>query len=197
LSLAQDCASLGALQLNSEASLRVHYRQDSNTPAGSPATNRGNRLRALGLAAVLALIATPGMTTDMLTDFDSLRVPQSPNTWLVAPAEVLEDQADSRAEVLNVSAQRLATAWQEVLAAADRTRVTATSPDGLQVEAEQRSALFGFVDDISFRALPRGDDRATFIAYSRSRVGYWDLGVNQRRLSAWLQDLRQRIGDGS
>jgi hypothetical protein len=175
----------------------VQYSTGTKQAAATRVPGRAARRPALLLAAALALLPLPGLATDMLTDFDNLEVPRSPNTWLVAPAGMVGGQADAEATVLKVSAGRLAAVWQAIVAGEERAGVTATSADGLQVEAEQRSALFGFTDDISFRALPRGDDRSTFIAYSRSRVGYWDLGVNQRRLNAWLAALRQRLADAT
>jgi uncharacterized protein (DUF1499 family) len=63
----------------------------------------------------------------------------------------------------------------------------------LQIEAEQRSAVFGFVDRISARFVPLGADRSTLIAYSRSEVGYWDLGVNRSRLRDWLAMLPAKL----
>jgi uncharacterized protein (DUF1499 family) len=134
------------------------------------------------------------MATDALTDFDRLERPGSPNTWLVAPAGHPAAQPDAIAPLVGVPAARLAAAWQETVADQQRVQVMAVSDDGLQVEVEQSSALFGFVDDVSFRALPRGEDQSTFIAYSRSRVGYWDIGANRKRLTEWVATLLRRVG---
>lgn len=124
-----------------------------------------------------------------VTDFDTLVRPASPNHWLVGPADLSRLSPDQIAPVYALSAAGLTKAWREVVERHPRTRLVALADDPPQVEAEQRSALFGFVDHISFRALPLAADRSTFIAYSRSRVGYWDLGVNRRRLTAWVAAL--------
>ena len=133
-------------------------------------------------------------TDDMLTDFTTLQPPASPNTWLVAPDGFTQATPDEIAPTFAVDALRLAAAWRSVVTAEPRTRVVGVSADGLQLEAEQRSAVFGFVDDISFQAIPLADDRSTFAVYSRARIGYWDLGVNRRRVGAWLARLRQELG---
>lgn len=126
------------------------------------------------------------------TDFTSLERPSSPNSWLIAPATVQTGTAvDRQAPVYRLPAEALAKAWQEVVAAQPRTRILGVSEDGLQIEAEQRSALFGFVDLVSFRSIPLDADSATLFAYSRSLVGYWDVGANRRRLTAWLDALGQ------
>lgn len=123
------------------------------------------------------------------TDFTSLERPSSPNSWLIAPATVRKVAVDREAPVYRLPAEQLSKSWHEIVEAQPRTRILGVSDDGLQIEAEQRSALFGFVDLISFRAMPVDADSTTLFAYSRSLVGYWDVGVNRRRLTAWLDAL--------
>jgi len=128
------------------------------------------------------------------TDFASLRRPDSPNAFLVAAAgQSLTAEADAVAPALNLPADRLAKAWVEVVSAQPRTRVLGVSGDGAHVEAEQRSAVFGFVDLISFHAVPLGPGQSTFFAYSRSQTGYWDFGVNRRRLTEWIAALEEEV----
>jgi uncharacterized protein (DUF1499 family) len=66
-----------------------------------------------------------------------------------------------------------------------RSKVIASSGD--LVRAEFRS-LLGFVDDVEFRI----DGAAGMIhVRSASRKGYWDLGVNRRRVEA----IREAFGN--
>jgi uncharacterized protein (DUF1499 family) len=54
------------------------------------------------------------------------------------------------------------------------------------LHAEFRSALFGFVDDVEFRM----DETAGRIdVRSASRTGYFDFGVNRRR----VEEIRARF----
>ena len=66
-----------------------------------------------------------------------------------------------------------------LLAGWPRTRIVTATNDYLH--AECRSLLFRFVDDVEFVL-----DRAAKVIHCRSasRAGYWDLGVNRRRLEA-------------
>jgi uncharacterized protein (DUF1499 family) len=57
-------------------------------------------------------------------------------------------------------------------------RVTVIAADQEHIRAEFRS-LLGFVDDVEFRM--DGDNKVIRMR-SASRVGYWDFGVNRRRL---------------
>lgn len=64
-----------------------------------------------------------------------------------------------------------------VLRALPRTRLTAVEGDAIR--AECRSRLFGFVDDLEFWI----DEQARVIHFRAAcRVGFWDLGVNRRRI---------------
>jgi uncharacterized protein (DUF1499 family) len=59
-------------------------------------------------------------------------------------------------------------------------RTTSVVAEAGYIHAEFRTFL-GFVDDVEFQA-----DKAnrTVLMRSASRVGYWDMGVNRRRLEA-------------
>ncbi len=127
-------------------------------------------------------------------DFDRLERPGSPNHWLIAPAGgTPQPRTDVQEAVFDVAPTRLAEGWLGVVKGQPRTTILAVADDGLQIEAEQRSAVFGFVDRISFRAIPLAERQSTYTAYSRSLVGYWDVGVNQGRLGRWAAALRQAV----
>ncbi|MDX1431956.1 MAG: DUF1499 domain-containing protein [Gammaproteobacteria bacterium] len=68
--------------------------------------------------------------------------------------------------------------------ATPRTRVVERRPDYLRVEFTSR--LFGFVDDVELVLDAPG---RVIQVRSASRVGYWDLGANRRR----VEDLRERF----
>lgn len=127
-----------------------------------------------------------------LTDFSALVPPDKPNNWLVAPSDFSgAAPPDEIAPVLNVPADELADAWRATIESEPRTAILATSEDGLRLEAEHESAVFGFIDRISIQVVPLDADRSTFAAYSTSLVGYWDLGANRGRLRDWIADVRQ------
>ena len=125
--------------------------------------------------------------------FADLVPPSSPNAWLVAPHDVVAAEPDEPAPTFPAPAARAAQVWVEVVGSYPRTRVIGVSESGLRIEAEQRSAVFGFVDRISAQFIPVGEGRSTAALYSRAEVGYWDLGVNRRRLHDWLTELQERL----
>jgi uncharacterized protein (DUF1499 family) len=68
------------------------------------------------------------------------------------------------------------------------------SADGLRLSLVQRSAFLRFPDYIDVSILPVGGngDSSTIAIYSRSRFGYSDMGVNQRRVEEWMTALRTK-----
>ncbi len=73
-------------------------------------------------------------------------------------------------------------AWESLkasLAEEERIRVVEEVRGDGYLRAEATSLVFGFVDDVELQILP--EDHLIHLR-SASRVGYWDLGVNRRRL---------------
>lgn len=143
-------------------------------------------LMALGLAA------TPGGATEP-PDPTSLSRTGRPNDFLVCAVDACAASADAQAPMLTHRSDAVFAAWLAVIEAAERTRIVASDPERLLIVAEQRSAVFGFVDSIAVRVLELRDGDTSFAAYSRSEVGYWDLGVNRRRLLAWTATVERRL----
>jgi uncharacterized protein (DUF1499 family) len=74
----------------------------------------------------------------------------------------------------------------EILGAWPRTRVVEATGDEWRVEC--RSRAFGFVDDLVLVF----DDRSRRVEIaSIARTGYWDLGVNRRRVAALRRALSE------
>lgn len=153
-------------------------------------------MRRLVVAAlVLLVVGCNGVGGDasmaQVTPVDPASVSRTgrPNDYLVCPPDLCAAAPDRASRRYRVSAERLAEAWSAVVAAAPRTRLVAADPSLRLYTFEQRSAVMGFRDTILVRFIPLAGDRSTLAVYSRSEVGYWDLGVNRRRVEAWLAAL--------
>jgi len=57
------------------------------------------------------------------------------------------------------------------------------------VHAECRSAVLGFVDDLQLVLRP---EEGIISVRSASRIGYWDLGVNRRRVERLRRVLLEK-----
>jgi uncharacterized protein (DUF1499 family) len=68
-----------------------------------------------------------------------------------------------------------------------RTRIVTVTEDYLH--AEEKSRIFGFVDDIEFHLRP---SEGVAAVRSASRTGRSDLGVNRKRVEAIRSELKRR-----
>lgn len=125
-----------------------------------------------------------------LLDFSALERTGKPNDYVVAPPGLTPVEPDRDSPVFDAEPAAVAAAMKAVVEADVRTAIVGISDDSLAFEATQTSLIFGFVDDISIRALEGGQ----VAIYSRSRTGYSDLGVNQARVDRWLDALATRLG---
>jgi uncharacterized protein (DUF1499 family) len=122
-------------------------------------------------------------------DLRNLRPGRRPNHFFIAPVRYGNLAADATCPPLSLDADRLFALAVAVIERQPRVRRTALDRVRRQAVFEQRSAGFGFVDDIDLAAEPLGATQAALAIYSRSRLGFWDFGVNRRRALGWLAEI--------
>lgn len=125
-------------------------------------------------------------------DFKTFKLTRKPNQYLVAPEGFCANATPHRtAPVFSVEPQKLEDGFADI--ALGEPRVTPKSSGGGQRVFVQRSALMRFPDTITFEAIDLGDGKSTLAIYSRSSVGHSDMGVNQKRIDAWLKMLEAAL----
>lgn len=152
-------------------------------------------LRSLWIASLALVIgacanAPEAMeaTTPMI-DFNTLKRPTKPNTYLVAPDGLLENsQADAAAPNYDKSATELFTQLIDIVKSEPAWSALAMDEDNLSLRFVATVPVFGFKDDVDIVVLPSGEG-STLAIYSRSRVGYSDFGVNRKRVQKILAAL--------
>ncbi|MGB0660717.1 MAG: DUF1499 domain-containing protein [Mangrovicoccus sp.] len=125
--------------------------------------------------------------------------PSDPAKWHINPLTkgqagqpggvlVSKQGGDFAAYEYALSPTTLLSMFDEVALAAPRTKILAGSLREGHITYITRSPFWGFPDYISVLAVPTRDG-ATLAIYSRLRFGQSDLGVNRKRLKAWLAQL--------
>lgn len=123
-------------------------------------------------------------------DFETLRLTGRPNACLVAPPGLCAAAAPHpAAPVYAVPASRLRDALLQVISRQPRVALRGLDEAAMAYEFEQYSPVLRFADRISLRVMPHGPEAATLAIYSRARTGYYDFGVNRKRVAAWLEEL--------
>ena len=98
-------------------------------------------------------------------------------------APILLDRAPAQAFALALATAKAMPGWT----------ITASDPEAGRIEASQASFWFGFVDDVVIRVEADGaGSRVDMRSLSRQGVG--DLGVNARRVRAYMAALRLAAG---
>ena len=124
-------------------------------------------------------------------DFAALVLPRSPNACLAAPPGA-HPQAQITVPPLPADA---ATAWpvlRRLGGQFPRTFHLAEWPERRQAQWVVRSALFRFPDTLVAELVPEVAGAGLFL-YSRSLFGWSDLGVNRRRVEAWLAAIEAAL----
>jgi uncharacterized protein (DUF1499 family) len=134
---------------------------------------------------------------DPLVDFSTLNVGEKPHYCVIlphCPANYIEGRC-IQAPVLPVGLATLQQYWQKVLAHQPRVKLLRQKQTHAVVQYQyvQRSKWLRFPDLIDLRLVAISEHKSTLYAYSRSVYGYSDLGVNCRRMTHWLSELKAAI----
>ncbi len=144
-------------------------------------------LAGLALVGALYVRMAPSDPGDWHVDPMSGVDTAAPNQFRVAPPGARLD-ADMASPVWPVAPAELAERFDAMAMAAPRTTRLAGGPDELFTTYVQRSALIGFPDYVSVRAV-EAEGGAALAIWSRSRFGYGDMGVNRARVERWIAAL--------
>ncbi|MEL6365867.1 MAG: DUF1499 domain-containing protein [Pseudomonadota bacterium] len=132
-----------------------------------------------------------------MIDFATLERPKSPNTYLVCDVDETAATPDRAAPRYQADPAHLCATLVGIVTSEPRVAEVEADPDGRAYRFTQKTAVLGFVDDIDIAVRPAGEGGAKVLVYSRSRVGWSDLGTNKKRVDGWLARLDQRMGAAS
>ena len=128
-------------------------------------------------------------------DFKTLQRPPSPNTYLACDPDDSPATADRPALRCVAEPAAVRDALLAVVRSAPRVEETGADAATMTFGFIQKSRLMRFVDDITIRVEPDGEGGARVLAYSASRVGWGDLGVNRKRIEGWFSALEAGLAD--
>ena len=127
-------------------------------------------------------------------DFATLKLPPSPNTYLLTPSGA-PGQGHLHRDPLPATPDAVMAALDQVAAGMVRTYPLARYPQRHQAQWVVRSALMNYPDIIVAEAAPLPGGTGLWL-YSRSLIGWSDLGVNRARVMAWLAALEAALRAG-
>ena len=127
-------------------------------------------------------------------DFATLKLPASPNTCLLTPS-VVPGQGHLHRDPLPASPEAVMAALDRVAASMPRSFPLARFPARNQAQWVVRSALMNYPDIVVAEAAQVAGGTGLWL-YSRSLIGWSDMGVNRARVMAWLEALEVALRAG-
>jgi len=139
------------------------------------------------LVLCLALLSFACGCTTNSAPSDLRRIDRStgPNDALACPPATCKAKPDFESPRFQLQSEQLGAIVREIIPAQARTELVGEYPEIDQMVFVQRSELFGFADTIWIQTVDL-KPHASIIIYSQSNFGFWDLGVNGRRVRNWL-----------
>ena len=132
-----------------------------------------------------------GLEPPVPIEFAALVQPRSPNTCLAAPPGH-PGPKQVTAPILPAAPDVVFTTLLTLAEGFPRTWRLAAWPERRQAQWVERSALMNYPDIIVAEVVATPGGTSLFL-YSRSLVGYSDLGVNAQRVAAWRLAFERRI----
>lgn len=124
------------------------------------------------------------------TQFKSVKRPPKPNTCLAAPEGFcLAAEPDFAPPVFEVSASTLFEKLVDTISDEGSWIRLETDADARKLKFVAVTGLMRFKDDVDIEVIPLADSQSTLAIYSRSRIGYSDLGANRKRVNDLIQRL--------
>lgn len=100
--------------------------------------------------------------------------------------------ADFEAPRFALSAEELIERVEKIISKQPRTRLQGVEDDLKQRIFVQRTRIFRFPDTVWIQAVADGTQSA-LIVYSRSNIGYWDMGTNKRRVRRFIGAIEEAL----
>ncbi len=132
-----------------------------------------------------------GVPAPSPVDFATLVLPASPNTCLLTPTSA-PGAGHLQRDPFPVKVDAAFGAIRAVAAGQPRTFALADYVDRRQAQWVARTRLMNYPDIVVAEVAATGGGTGLWL-YSRSLVGYSDLGANRARVIEWLTDFENRL----
>lgn len=126
-----------------------------------------------------------------MIDFQDFELPTTPNYFYAAPLNYSKAQPQLESPIYPVSLKQLTESFEEMVA--QQPRLQTLAKRDTQFSYIQRTRWLHFPDYIDVILIALSAEQSTLAIYSRSKYGYYDFAVNEKRVKSWLQQLDDKI----
>lgn len=130
---------------------------------------------------------------DFQIDFERLTRPNSPNYYLACASDRCNIKGDIVVPVFPLSVGMLKDTLNTIIKRQARYKLIDSNVHLMQYQYIQKSFVFGFEDYITLRFHTVNNKQSTLSLLSFSKTGYYDFGVNKRRVKRLLSLLQNQF----
>jgi len=113
----------------------------------------------------------------------------TPNDYRIALRSLTEERVDTEPPIYAERPLVLAQAFDQFAFSQRDTNRIAGLPPELMMTYVQYTETLKMPDYLTVKFIDLGDGTSTVAIYSRSRFGYGDMGMNERRAQSWIRSL--------
>jgi uncharacterized protein (DUF1499 family) len=150
-------------------------------------------IAVLGLRSYLGREAESRLAQDEVIDFAARGSARRSNVFAICPSGYCTPPGDMASPVFAMGWERLREYWREMIAVQSGVETIGWDARRRRATYIQRSEIFHFPDIVTVEFVDLGGGRSSLAIDSRSRYGKGDLGVNRRRVTAWMAVLRNMM----
>lgn len=143
------------------------------------------------LMTVLAALGLSGCSAKQtFVQFQALTPDHAPNHFLACPPDFCPAVAvDASAPIFQRSLSELSRDWASIVQQTPRMTAVLIQPEQHYYGYTLRSRWLKFPDSVTVQLIRIDDAHSSLAIFSRSDYGYYDFGVNEKRVRHWLEQL--------
>lgn len=128
-----------------------------------------------------------------MIDFTTLAVPKSPHFYLLCPHGYRNESTQDTSPVFKASMESLKVAVFSTLNNVARNRLINENEHANQYTFEFRSLLFRLPNTLHIQFIFLSQTETTLAVFSHSNYGYYDFGVNKRRVKRLIRKVQRML----
>lgn len=143
----------------------------------------------------IAVFILQGCSQQPTANLQSLTLSKYPNYYLICPQNYCNVTPNENSPEYPVSADDLFNAWNLMISQEQNVTVLDSVPSRGQYDYIAKTSAFGFPNIVTVQFIALTDTSSTIAVYSRSKFGFYDFGLNKKRLQKWMQQLNISVNN--